>query len=238
MASGNALKEWMTLCRKADEGAIAAAGSLVTIHGATSKPDEGNPSERMSIFSSFTTQPKSDQLARFLDSHSDLEQVLTSFSVFCKLKTLRLEADEDAAAGILASSPRVSSQPNRNHLSEGVSIHSQSPVKSDAVSSFAVQREFDSSDTFLQTSSDPLQKRRRSVRQPLHNHGVNGRSEKISRTRSCDLSCGRRSRQRKRFVSAVHPRIPEMGPRRCSSCDGRDLAAADDSYQLLREIIP
>jgi len=101
------LKDWMALCRKADTDVIAAADSRVRVKEVISKPDVGNPSHGLSIFSSIISEPTSDHSERSRKSCSDLGQVLTSFGAFCELMTLRLETDEDAVAtaGSLANSP-------------------------------------------------------------------------------------------------------------------------------------
>jgi hypothetical protein len=103
-----------------------------------------------------------------------------------------------------------------------VSIYSQPRTKPDAASSFARQLALDSSDIFPQTSSDPLQKRRRPGRQPLHYQSFNGSNEKRSRTRSCGITCGQRVAS-----SFGCPPILEIRTRRCSSCDGRDARRLD-----------
>lgn len=106
----------MALCRKDDIDAIAAAASPVRIHRLVSKQDTANPSEGVSIFASFKSDPKSGHPERFLESRSDLEQVVTSFGAFCELLTLRLEAVEDAVAG---DSPGEPSRPSRNQSDAG-----------------------------------------------------------------------------------------------------------------------
>lgn len=121
MASDSALNTWMALCRKHDKDAIAASASPVRIHGVVSTPNEGNPSEGVSIFSSFKSETKSGHLERFPESSLDLEQVVTSFGAFCKLMTLRLEPDVDAVTGVgfPASSPRATSRPSRIQSDRG-----------------------------------------------------------------------------------------------------------------------
>jgi len=130
LASEGVLREWMVICRKTDKDAMAAADSHVRSHGATSKQDTGNPSEGVSIFSSYISQPNSDHLERFQESRTDLEQVLTSFGAFCKSMTLRLVADEDAVAAVTfpASSPGATSRPSR-HLKRVSSADGRSRIQ-------------------------------------------------------------------------------------------------------------
>jgi len=117
-ASESALREWMEICRETDKDAMSAAVSPSRVHAATSKQDAGNPSEGVSIFSAALSQPEPGHLERYQESHTDFEQVLTSFSAFCKSMTLRLEADEDAFAAV-GSSSRPSRHLKRTSSADG-----------------------------------------------------------------------------------------------------------------------
>merc|ERR1719491_1201142 len=115
MASTKTLNAWMALCRGGID-ASAVAASPVRIHGRVSNPDAANSFEGVSIFASFKTDPALGHPGRFLESRSDLEQVVSSFGAFCELMTLRLELDQGAGVG---ESLGETTRPLRNQSGAG-----------------------------------------------------------------------------------------------------------------------
>merc|ERR1711953_1072818 len=111
------LRDWMAICRRAGKDEMSAAVATSRVHGATSKQDIRSPAEGVSIFSSIVDQPEPNQLERFQESQTDLEQVLSCFGAFCKSMTLRLEADE--AANSLGATSRPSRHLKRVGSADG-----------------------------------------------------------------------------------------------------------------------